>query len=52
MLNAGNPTVAVAIKDKAAVDRAWFDLTDLRSLKVLESESFCVFVFTPTAGGA
>jgi len=22
-LNAGNPTVVVAVKDKAAVDRAW-----------------------------
>jgi hypothetical protein len=23
MLNAGNPTVVVAVKDEAAVDRAW-----------------------------
>ena len=52
MLNAGNPTVVVAVKDKAAVDRAWLDLTGLRSLKDMESESFCVFVFTPTPDGA
>lgn len=52
MLNAGNPTVVVAVKDKAAVDRAWLDLTGLRSLKDMESESFCVFVFTPTPNGA
>ena len=50
MLNAGNPTV-VAVKDKAAVDRAWLDL-GLRSLKDIESESFCVFVFNPTPDGA
>jgi trans-2,3-dihydro-3-hydroxyanthranilate isomerase len=52
MLNAGNPTVVVGVKDKAAVDRAWLDLTGLRSLKDMESESFCVFVFTPTRDGA
>ena len=52
MLNAGNPTVVVAVKDKAAVDRAWLDLVGLRSLKDMESESFCVFVFTPTTDGA
>jgi trans-2,3-dihydro-3-hydroxyanthranilate isomerase len=52
MLNAGNPTVVVAVKDKAAVDRAWLDLAGLRSLKDTVSESFCVFVFTPTADGA
>jgi trans-2,3-dihydro-3-hydroxyanthranilate isomerase len=52
MLNAGNPTVVVAVKDKAAVERAWLDLTGLRSLKDIESESFCVFVFTPTPDGA
>ena len=36
MLNAGNPTVVIAVKDKAAVDRAWLDLTGLRSLKAIE----------------
>ncbi|MBV8832934.1 MAG: PhzF family phenazine biosynthesis protein, partial [Acidobacteriaceae bacterium] len=52
MLNAGNPTVVVAVKDKAAVDRAWLDLMGLRRLKDRESESFCVFVFTPIPDGA
>ncbi len=52
MLNAGNPTVVVGVKDKAAVDRAWLDLPGLRNLKDMESESFCVFVFTPTPDGA
>ena len=52
ILNAGNPTVVVAVKDKAAVDRAWLDLSGLRSLKDMESESFCVFVFTPSSDGA
>jgi len=52
MLNAGNPTVVVAVKDKATVDRAWLDVTGLRGLKDTESESFCVFVFTPTPAGA
>jgi len=52
MLNAGNPTVVVAVKDKAAVDRAWLDLSGLRSLKDMESQSFCVFVFTPSSDGA
>ena len=52
MLNAGNPTVVVAVKDKAAVDRASLDLTGLRILKDREDESFCVFVFTPTPDGA
>jgi len=52
MLNAGNPTVLVAVKDKAAVDRAQLDLRGFRSLKDTESEAFCVFVFTPTPDGA
>jgi trans-2,3-dihydro-3-hydroxyanthranilate isomerase len=52
LLSAGNPTVIVAAKDKAAVDRAWLDLAGLKSLKGAESEPFCVFLFTPTAEGA
>jgi trans-2,3-dihydro-3-hydroxyanthranilate isomerase len=43
LVNAGNPTVIVAAKDKAAVDRAWLDLAGLKSLKGGESEPFCVF---------
>ena len=52
LLNAGNPTVIVAAKDKAAVDRAWLDLVGLKALKGGESEPFCVFLFTPTPEGA
>jgi predicted PhzF superfamily epimerase YddE/YHI9 len=39
-------------KDKAAVDRGWLGLAGLKTLKGVESESFCVFLFTPTPGGA
>ena len=52
LLNAGNPTVFVAAKDKAVVDRAWLDLAGFRALKGEESESFCVFLFAPTPEGA
>src|SRR3984885_13146787 len=52
LLNAGNPTVIVAAKDRAAVDRACLDLAGLKALKGRESEPFCVFLFTPTPEGA
>ena len=52
LLSAGNPTVIVAAKDKAAVDRAWLDLAGLKTLKGAEHESFCVFLFTPMPHGA
>lgn len=52
LLNAGNPTVIVGAKDKAAVDRAWLDLAGMRTLKGTETKSFCVFLFTPTPDGA
>jgi trans-2,3-dihydro-3-hydroxyanthranilate isomerase len=52
LLSAGNPTVVVAAKDKAAVDRAWLDLAGLKTLKETASESFCVYLFTPTSEGA
>ncbi len=51
MLSAGNPTVVVAAKDKAAVDHAWLDLAGLKTLKGTENESFCVYVFAPTPEG-
>jgi trans-2,3-dihydro-3-hydroxyanthranilate isomerase len=44
--------VIVFAKDKAAVDRGWLELAGLKTLKGVESESFCVFLFTPTPGGA
>jgi trans-2,3-dihydro-3-hydroxyanthranilate isomerase len=52
LLSAGNPTVVVAAKDRAAVDRAWLDLAGLKTLKGTESEPVCVFVFAPTPDGA
>jgi trans-2,3-dihydro-3-hydroxyanthranilate isomerase len=52
LLSAGNPTLIVAAKDKAAVDRAWLDLAGLKTLRGAEHESFCVFLFTPTPEGA
>ncbi len=52
LLSAGNPTVIIAAKDKAAVDRAWLDLAGLKTLKGAEHECFCVFLFTPTPEGA
>jgi trans-2,3-dihydro-3-hydroxyanthranilate isomerase len=52
LLNAGNPTVIIAAKDKAAVDRAWLDLAGQKTLKGGESEPCCVFLFTPTPEGA
>jgi trans-2,3-dihydro-3-hydroxyanthranilate isomerase len=52
LLSAGNPTLFVAVKDKAAVDRAWLEGAGMKILKGTESASFCVFVFTPTADGA
>ena len=52
LLSAGNPTVIVAAKDKAAVDRAWLELAGLKTLQGTENESVCVFLFTPTPDGA
>jgi trans-2,3-dihydro-3-hydroxyanthranilate isomerase len=52
LLSAGNPTLIVAAKDKAAVDRAWLDLAGLKTLKGSDNEPFCVFLFTPTPDGA
>jgi trans-2,3-dihydro-3-hydroxyanthranilate isomerase len=52
LLTAGNPTVIVAAKDKASVDRAWLDLMGLTTLKGAENEPFCVFLFAPTSEGA
>jgi trans-2,3-dihydro-3-hydroxyanthranilate isomerase len=50
-LSAGNPTVVVAAKDKAAVDRSWLDSAGLKTLKGAENEPFCVFLFALTPGG-
>ncbi len=52
MLSAGNPTIFIPVKDKAAVDSAWIDLASSRKLRGGHPEAFCNFVFTPTAEGA
>jgi trans-2,3-dihydro-3-hydroxyanthranilate isomerase len=52
LLSAGNPTLIVAAKNRAAVDRAWLDLAGLKNLKDTETGPFCVFLFTPTPDGA
>jgi trans-2,3-dihydro-3-hydroxyanthranilate isomerase len=52
LLNAGNPTVFIALRDKNAVDRAWLDLSGMKLLRGSDVELMCVFVFTPTPGGA
>lgn len=52
MLTAGNPNVYIALRDKAAVDRAWVERSALRSLAGESNEPPCIFVFTPTAEGA
>jgi trans-2,3-dihydro-3-hydroxyanthranilate isomerase len=52
LLSAGNPTIFVAVKDKAVVDRAWLDMQGVRTIKGSDAEPVCVFVFTPTPEGA
>ena len=52
LLSAGNPTILVAVKDKAIVDRAWMDMTGREKLRGDYADPVCVFVFAPTAGGA
>lgn len=52
LLNAGNPTLLVGLKNEAAVDRAWLDSQGMKILKDGEGEQFCVFVFAQTSEGA
>jgi len=52
LLSAGNPTLVVAAKNKAAVDRAWLDLAGMKTLRGAEKEPFCVYLFTPMPDGA
>jgi trans-2,3-dihydro-3-hydroxyanthranilate isomerase len=52
LLSAGNPTVYVPLRSKSAVDRAWMDLSGMRSLRGSSEELICVFVFAPTPEGA
>lgn len=52
LLSAGNPTLFVPLRNKDAVDRAWLDLTGIRTLRGSDGEPMCIFVFTPTDQGA
>ncbi len=52
LLNAGNPALMIAAKDKAAVDRAALDPAALKKVKERENEPFCIYLFTPTTDGA
>ncbi len=52
LLSAGNPTLLVALKSKAAVDRAWLHMQGMKGLQGADAEPFCVFVFSQTEDGA
>jgi trans-2,3-dihydro-3-hydroxyanthranilate isomerase len=52
LLSAGNPTLFVALKDKDSVDRARLDSSGSAAFAGEHREPLCVFVFTPTPGGA
>lgn len=52
LLNGGNPTAFVGLRNKDAVDRAWLDHASAKLLRGLDREPFCTFVFTPTPEGA
>lgn len=51
LLNAGNPTLLVGLKNEAAVDRAWLDSQGMKILTDGAGEQFCVFVFSQTREG-
>jgi trans-2,3-dihydro-3-hydroxyanthranilate isomerase len=52
LASAGNPNIFIAARDKGAVDRAWLDMTGLRSIQPTAEGPVCVFVFAPTVEGA
>lgn len=52
LLDAGNPTLLVGLKDEEAVDRAWLDRQGMGIIRGDEAEPFCVFVFCRTREGA
>jgi len=51
-LSAGNPTIYIALRSRASVDRAQLDLAGIRRLHGGASSTDCVFVFAPTPTGA
>src|SRR5262249_30094090 len=52
VVSAANPAVFIAVKDIAAVDRAWLDSHGLKMLRGENSEPLLTFVFAPTPEGA
>ena len=52
LLSAGNPNIYVALRDADAVDRAAIDSAAFYDLIAGRNDRACVFVFTPTPGGA
>lgn len=52
LLDAGNPTILIALRSRAAVDRAWIELRALETLRGEADQQSCVFVFTPGESGA
>jgi trans-2,3-dihydro-3-hydroxyanthranilate isomerase len=52
LLSAGNPTLVVAAKNIVEVDRASLDLAGMKTLRGVDKEPFCVYLFTPTHDGA
>ena len=52
LLDAGNPTLLIALRDSAAVDRASVGTRSTEILRGSDSKLLCVFAFTPTPEGA
>src|SRR5262249_16168804 len=52
VVSAANPGVFIALRDKAAVDRAKVDTSVLGAINAREPEPVLVFVFVPTPEGA
>jgi trans-2,3-dihydro-3-hydroxyanthranilate isomerase len=51
-LSAGNAIAVIAVKDKAAVDRAWLDRGGQEALQGEAGGPVCAYVFAPTPSGA
>lgn len=52
IVSAGNPFFFVGVKNKAAVDRAFLDITGAKKIMSSEGGASGVFVFAPTSEGA
>lgn len=52
IVNAGNPTLLVAVKDKSVVDNAVVDTAVLSEISADYPAPFCVFIFAPVESGA